>query len=79
MVTDFSTIFYLLDSVIDVPYRNKGIANQAMKKFIDVVKSKPEYKGCHISLYASEQAKPFYSRLGFNLTNDKYMLFRVPR
>lgn len=72
-VTDFSTVCYILDVVVDEPYRCKGIGSELVKSIL----YNEDLKSCSFVLAASVQARSFYYKLGFEMKNDKYMVFRV--
>ncbi len=72
-VTDFSTICYILDLVVDESCRRVGIGTKLMKAILD----NEDLKDCSFVLAPSVEARNFYEHLGFIIKNDKYMLFRV--
>ena len=72
VVTDYSTICYILDVVIDEAYRDMGIGTKLMKTILE----NDDLKDCPFVLAASYQARNFYKNLGFEIKNDKYMLYR---
>lgn len=72
IVTDYSTICYILDVVIDESYRDMGIGTKLMKTILE----NDDLKDCSFVLAASYQARNFYEHLGFEIKNDKYMLYR---
>lgn len=73
VVTDFSTVAYLLDVVVDEPYRMKGVGTKLIKSILE----NQDLKDCSFVLATSSDAKSFYEKLGFEVKNEKYMLFRV--
>ncbi|MDR2073893.1 MAG: GNAT family N-acetyltransferase [Oscillospiraceae bacterium] len=73
VVTDFSTVAYLLDFVVDEPFRGKGIGTKLMKEILE----NESLNDCSFVLATSVQAKKFYESLGFQIKNEKYMLCRV--
>lgn len=72
VVTDFSTVAYLLDVIIDEPYRKKGIGTKLIKAILE----NEDLKDCSFVLATFSQAISFYEKLGFQVKNEKYMLFR---
>lgn len=49
-----------------------GIGTKLMKTILE----NDDLKDCSFILAASSQAMSFYEHLGFEIKNDKYMLFR---
>lgn len=72
VVTDFSTICYILDVVVDTAYRCCSIGTKLIKTILE----KEELKECSFVLATSAQAKNFYKSLGFEIKDGKYMLFK---
>ncbi len=72
VVTDYSTVAYLLDIVVDDKHRGRGIGT----KLVNEILKNPELEGCTFVLSASEQARSFYKGLGFQLKDGRYMTYR---
>ncbi len=73
IVTNFSTVAYLLDVVVNEQFRGKGVGTKLMKSILE----NDKLKDCTFVLSTSAQAKKFYESLGFQIKNEKYMFCRV--
>ena len=67
-VTDYATVYWLADVVIDNEYRKRGIG----KALMDVVINYEELKGC-FGVLATKDAHGLYEQYGFKLIKDRYM------
>ena len=67
-VTDYATVYWLADVVIDNEYRGKGLG----KELVNAVINHDELKGC-FGVLATRDAQGLYEKYGFQLVNNKYM------
>jgi len=67
-VTDYATVYWLADVVIDTEYRKQGVG----KALMEVVINYEELKGC-FGVLATKDAHGLYEQYGFKLVIDKYM------
>jgi GNAT superfamily N-acetyltransferase len=67
-LTDYATVYWLADVIIDDDYRKQGIG----KALVDVVIHHEELKGC-FGILATRDAHGLYEQYGFKLVTDKYM------
>jgi len=67
-VTDYATVYWLADVVIDNEYRKRGIG----KALMEVVINYEELKGC-FGVLATKDAHGLYEQYGFKLIKDRYM------
>lgn len=68
-VTDFSTVFWLCDVVVEENHRNIGIGNEMIK----FVVSHEKLKGL-MGVLSSGHSKELYKRYGFRLSTNGCML-----
>ena len=67
-VTDYATVYWLADVIIDDEYRKLGLG----KALMEVIINHELLKGC-FAILATRDAHGLYERYGFNLVNDKFM------
>jgi len=67
-VTDYSTVYWLSDVIIDYNYRGLGLG----KELVKAVVGDEQLKGC-FGILATSDAHGLYEKFGFNLVNDKFM------
>ncbi|MEG2183029.1 MAG: GNAT family N-acetyltransferase [Oscillospiraceae bacterium] len=67
-VTDFSTVYWLADVIIDNNYRGLGLG----KALVNAIVNHEKLKGC-FGILATSDAHGLYEKYGFNLVNDRYM------
>ena len=67
-VTDYATIYWLADVIIDPDYRKQGIG----KALVEAAINHNELKGC-FGVLATRDAHSLYEQYGFKLVTDKYM------
>ena len=67
-VTDYATVYWLADVIIDDNYRKLGIG----KALIEVVVNHEEFKDC-FGILATRDAHGLYEQYGFKTVNGKYM------
>ena len=67
-VTDYATVYWLADVIIDPDYRKQGIG----KALVEFVINHDELKGC-FGVLATRDAHGLYEQYGFKLVTDKYM------
>ena len=67
-VTDYATVYWLADVVIDPDYRRQGIG----KALVEAAINHNELKGC-FGILATRDAHGLYEQFGFKLVTDKYM------
>lgn len=68
IVTDYSTMYWICDVVVDEDYRRKEIG----KKLMEVCLEDERLNGC-FGILATKDAHGFYERYGFRIINDKFM------
>lgn len=73
-VTDYATMFWLADVMIDVEYRGKGIG----KTLIETILRHEKLQGLTATL-ATRDAQGFYSRYGFEPVDVRYYRKRLPQ
>ena len=64
VITDHATTFYLMDVIIDEPYRHQGLGTMLMDRIME------DMKGHHGVLHTTD-AKEFYHRYGFVRNQEK--------
>ena len=67
-VTDYATVYWLADVLIDPEYRKQGIGKALMEVIINYEK----LKGC-FGVLATRDAHGLYEQYGFKLVTDRYM------
>lgn len=67
-VTDYSTMYWLADVIIDPAYRGRGLGNA----LIDAVTSHEELRLLK-GMLVTDDAHELYSRFGFEAENGRYM------
>ena len=67
-VTDYATVYWLADVIIDADYRKQGIG----KALVEAAINHDELKWC-FGVLATNDAHGLYERYGFKLVPDKYM------
>jgi len=67
-VTDFATVYWLADVVIDNDYRKLSLG----KALVDTVVKHEQLKGC-IGILGTQDAHDLYKKFGFNLVTDRFM------
>ena len=67
-VTDYATIYWLADVIVDPDYRKQGIG----KALVEASIYHDELKGC-FGILATRDAHGLYEQYGFKLVTDKYM------
>jgi len=76
VITDFHTLSYLCDVIIDEEYRGKGLGKMLMKEVLDY----PELKTIKRWLLFTKDAHGLYRQFGFEAddTPDKTMIKKNP-
>jgi len=67
-VTDFATVYWLADVIIDSDYRKLGLG----KALVEAIVKHEQLKGC-FGILATQDAHELYKKYGFNLVTDRYM------
>lgn len=67
-VTDYSTVYWLADVIIDNDYRKMGLG----KALIKTVVKHEQLKGC-FGILGTQDAHELYKKYGFNLVTDRFM------
>jgi len=67
-VTDYATVYWLADVIVDDDYKKQGIG----KALVEVAINHDELKGC-FGILATRDAHGLYEQYGFKLVTDKYM------
>ncbi len=73
-VTDNATMYWLCDVVVKQEYRNKGIGN-ALIKFIVTHEKLNSLMG----ILSSNHSKELYSKYGFKLSTNGFMIKSAPK
>lgn len=68
LVTDYATMYWLADVIIDPKHRGKGLG----KKLIEIVINMKEIKDC-FGILATSDAFELYEKYGFIKVGGKYM------
>lgn len=68
LVTDYATMYWLCDVIIDEKHRKNGLG----KKLMDIITNIKELEGL-IGILATRDAHGLYEKYGFKIVNDKYM------
>ena len=68
VVTDYATMYWLCDVVIDPEYRGRGLG----KKLIQTITEMDELKGM-FGILATRDAHGLYEKYGFQKVPDKFM------
>ncbi len=68
IITDYTRVFYLMDVIIDMPYRHQGLGSLLMDAIMDDV-------GHLQGVLHTEDAREFYARYGF--VRDEKRLARI--
>lgn len=68
-VTDFSTMYWLCDVVVDKEYRNNGIGNALIEAI-----TKHENLCSLIGILSSNHSKELYKKYGFRLSTNGFMI-----
>lgn len=69
VVTDFATMFWICDILIDKNYRGQGIGKELIKSICDDEK----FKGL-VGILATKDAHGLYEQYGFKLESEKIMI-----
>lgn len=67
-VTDFATVYWLADVIIDTDYRKLGLG----KALVGAIVNHAQLNGC-FGILATKDAHGLYERYGFGLVTDKFM------
>lgn len=67
-VTDFATVYWLADVVVDNNYRKLGLG----KALLEAVVKHEKLKGCS-GILATSDAHSLYEKYGFNLVDGRFM------
>lgn len=67
-VTDFATVYWLADVIIDNDYRKLGLG----KALVEAIVKHEKIKGC-FGILGTKDAHGLYEKYGFNLINDRFM------
>lgn len=67
-VTDFATVYWLADVIIDNDYRKSGLG----KKLVEAVVKHEQLKNC-FGILGTKDAHGLYEKYGFNLITDRFM------
>lgn len=67
-VTDYATVYWLADVIIDNDYRGLGLG----KALVHAITNHQQLKGC-FGILRTGDAHGLYEKYGFNLVNDKFM------
>ena len=67
-VTDFATVYWLADVIIDNDYRKLGLG----KVLIEAVVKHEQLKGC-FGILGTSDAHRLYEKYGFNLVDGRFM------
>lgn len=67
-VTDFATVYWLADVIIDDNYRELGLG----KALIEAIVGHEKLKGC-FGILGTKDAHGLYEKYGFHLVKDRYM------
>ena len=67
-VTDYATVYWLADVIVDTDYRKQGIG----KALVEAAINHNGIKGC-FGVLATSDAHGLYEQYGFKLVTDKYM------
>lgn len=68
LVTDYSTVFWLCDVVVDEEYRGRGVG----KRMMAYLKTLPYFEGCK-GILATQDAHGLYESYGFVKEPYKFM------
>ena len=69
VISDYATVYYLCDVIIDTEYRQKGLGT-ALISYID---SLPEFSGLR-GFLITRNAHALYRKFGYEVVNDRVML-----
>jgi len=69
VVTDYATVFWICDIIIDVNHRGNGLG----KKLIDSIMSAKEFEGL-LGVLATKDAHGLYEQYGFIKEPNKFMM-----
>ena len=72
VVTDYATMFYLTDVIIEKAYRNQGMGT----KFVEYIVCEEGKNGLEYGILFTEDAKDFYSSVGFKVCEETGMVKR---
>lgn len=67
-VTDFATVYWLADVIIDTEYRRLGLG----KALVESIVKHEQLIGC-FGILGTQNAHGLYEKYGFNLVTDKFM------
>ena len=67
VITDYSTMYYVTDVIVDERYRRQGLG----KQFIEYLLSDTHLKG--YGLLTTKDAQDFYSKYGFKICHEACM------
>jgi len=68
VITDYATMFYICDVMIDQAYRGKGLG----KKLVNTIVSDEQLKSL-MGILATKDAHGLYGQFGFNKDSDSFM------
>ena len=67
-VTDYATVYWLADVIIDSDYQKIGLG----KALVEAIVKHEQLKGC-FGILGTQDAHKLYEKYGFNLVTDKFM------
>ena len=67
-VTDFATVYWLADVIIDNDYRKLGLG----KALVESIVKHEQLRGC-FGILSTQDAHELYKKYGFNLVTDRFM------
>lgn len=67
-VTDFATVYWIADVIIDSDYRKLGLG----KALIEAIVKHEQLKNC-FGILGTQDAHGLYEKYGFGLVNDRFM------
>lgn len=68
IVTDYVSVFWLCDVVVDEDYRGRGLS----KRLLDFIFTNNQYKG--LGILITEDTHGLYERYGYKLNRDNFMI-----
>ena len=69
VISDYATVYYLCDVIIDTEYRHKGLGTA----LISYINSLPEFSGLR-GFLITRNAHALYRKFGYEVVNDRVML-----
>ncbi len=67
-VTDYATLFYLADVIIEEKYKGQGLG----KALLEIILNHEELKNCN-SILRTADAQNFYTKFNYTVINNEYM------